>query len=92
MEMSKKMKTRKKLGMGTISLLLVAVGILFLFSLGTYGTFGDRFLRFIGLDPWSNDNTGLHYTVIYSLIFYIPATLIGHHFKNDWGAKVSIYR
>ena len=31
---------------------------------------------------------GLHYTVFYSFIFYIPAFIIGQKLKNDFGAKL----
>ncbi|WP_411738515.1 hypothetical protein [Peribacillus sp. S4] len=80
-------KTHKKLGLGSLSLLLFLLGLLFSFSFGKYGAFGDHILRFIGIDPWSNGDTGLHYTIFYALIFYIPGLMVGYKFKNDWGAK-----
>jgi len=77
----------KKVGIGSISLLLFILGLLFSFSFGKYGAFGDHLLRGIGLSPWSNGETGLHYTMFYSLILYIPAWMIGKRFKSDWGSK-----
>lgn len=74
-------KENKKIGLGSISLLLCIFGILFFI-------FGDSIVRFIGLDPWSNGDEGLHYTAFYSLIFYIPALIMGYKFKNDFGAKL----
>ncbi|KAB2336340.1 hypothetical protein F7731_12720 [Cytobacillus depressus] len=87
---SEKLKTdnlRKRLGLGSISLLLFVIGLLFSFSFGKHGALGDTILRFVGLNPWSNGETGLHYTMFYSLIFYIPAWIIGNKFKSDLGAK-----
>ncbi|RLL39987.1 hypothetical protein D8M04_19580 [Oceanobacillus piezotolerans] len=71
----------KKIGLGSISVLLFIFGILF-------SVFGDSVLRFLGLNPWSNGDTGLHYTIYYSLIFYIPALILGYKFKNHLGAKL----
>ncbi|WP_143560931.1 hypothetical protein [Sporosarcina sp. P1] len=81
-------KTHKKFGLGSLSLLLFILGILFSVSFGKYDAIGDYILRFMSVKPWSNGNTGLHYTVFYSLAFYIPALIIGYKFKSDWGAKV----
>ena len=78
----------KRIGLGSISLLLFIVGLLFSFSFGNREAYGDSILRFIGLKPWSNGDEGLHYTVFYSLIFFIPALMLGYKFKNDWGAKL----
>ncbi|MDV4152651.1 hypothetical protein R0131_17625 [Clostridium sp. AL.422] len=78
----------KKIGLGSISLLLSIIGILFSFSFGDNLCYGDVILNYIGLKPWSNGNTGLHYTVIYSLIFFIPAFILGYKYKNNFGAKI----
>ncbi len=78
----------KKMGMGTISLLLFIFGILFSFSFGNREALGDIILRFLGLNPWSDGDTGTHYTIIYSLIFFIPALILGYKFKNNLGAKL----
>ncbi|WP_156906570.1 hypothetical protein [Alteribacter aurantiacus] len=82
------MKRGKTIGFGSVSLLLFIVGILFSLSFGNQESIGDRILRFIGLNPWSNGDTGLHYTIYYSLIFYLPAWMIGFTFNNDLGAKL----
>lgn len=78
---------RRKIGFGSISLLLFVVGLLFSFSFGTHGATGDHLLRFIGVSPWSKGDTGLHYTIFYSFVFYIPALVVGYKFKSNWGAK-----
>ncbi|MBP3952511.1 hypothetical protein [Bacillus suaedae] len=77
----------KEIGLGSISLLLLMFGILFSFSWGNTEAFGDTILRFLGFSPWSNGDTGTHYTIIYSLIFFIPALILGHNYKSNFGAK-----
>ncbi|WHY84651.1 hypothetical protein QNH39_18615 [Neobacillus novalis] len=78
----------KKIGMGSISLLLLMFGILFSFSWKNTEALGDTILRFLGLNPWSNGEMGTHYTIIYSLIFFIPALILGHKYKSNLGAKL----
>lgn len=80
-------QSRKKIGIGSISLLLFILGLLFSISFGEYGAFGDHILKGIGLSPWSNGDTGLHYTIFYSLIFYVAAFTVGYKCENSWGAK-----
>lgn len=80
-------QTRKKIGFGSISLLLFICGILFSISFNG-DSYGDSILRSIGLNPWSNGNSGTYYTIFYSLIFYIGALILGFEFKNDFGATL----
>lgn len=80
-------KKNKKLGLGSLSFLLVIVGILFSFTIGEYGAIGDHILRFIGISPWSNGETGTHMTLFYSVVFYIPGFIIGSKYKGDFGAE-----
>lgn len=81
-------QTHKKIGFGSLSLLLFICGILFSISFSNGESYGDSILRSIGLNPWSNGNSGVHYTIFYSLIFYIGALILGYEFKNDLGAKL----
>ncbi|WP_291648346.1 DUF1835 domain-containing protein [Clostridium sp.] len=69
------------------SLILSILGILFTFSFSNKVCYGDIILKYIGLNPWSNGNSGTHYTVLYSLIFFIPSFILGYKFKNDYGVK-----
>ena len=78
----------KKIGGGSISLLLCIMGILFSFNLGNRVCYGDVILKYIGINPWSNGESGTHYTVFYSLIFFIPSSILGLKFKNEIGAKI----
>mgnify|MGYP001604763986 CR=1 FL=1 len=75
-------QVNKKIGIGSISLLLYVMGILFVSS------FGDNVLKFIGLNSWSNGSSGTHYTAFYSLLFFIPSVIVGYKFKNNLGATL----
>ncbi|QQE77842.1 hypothetical protein [Alicyclobacillus sp. SO9] len=77
----------KRIGLGSISLLLLMFGILFSFSFDNGVAYGDSILRFLGLSPWSNGNSGLHFTMFYALLFYIPALILGYKYRNNFGAK-----
>jgi len=73
----------KKIGIGSTSLLLCVLGILFSFSFGDKGCYGDLILEFLGLKAWSNGNSGLHLTIFYSLIFFIPFIVLGVKYKKN---------
>jgi len=62
-------------------------GILFSISF-RFVSIGDYILNGIGLDSWSNGNHGIHYTIFYSLIFFIPSFLIGLKYKENYGSKI----
>jgi len=81
-------KIRKKLGPGSISLVLALAGIFWGFSFQGGFCAGDYILNAVGLRAWSMGNgTGTHVTVYCSLLFYIAAFLLGNKYKNDFGAK-----
>ena len=75
----------KKIGVGSLSLLLFVCGVLFAANLGDQ-CYGDITLRFLGLRAWSNGSHGFHCTIFYSLIFFIPSFIIGLRFSAQWGA------
>ncbi|WP_300385025.1 hypothetical protein [Clostridium sp.] len=81
-------QNNRKIGLGSNSLLLAIMGILFAFSFGNKVCYGDIILKYMGLNTWSNGDNGTHYTVVYSLIFFIPSLILGLKFKNDFGAKM----
>lgn len=78
---------KKKIGIGSLSLLLFVVGCLFSFTFYNL-TIGDNILTYIGLKAWSNGNSGTHYTIFYSLLFFVPSLILGYKFKEDFGSKV----
>ncbi|WP_097026364.1 hypothetical protein [Clostridium peptidivorans] len=81
-------KIRKKFGAGSLSLLLCIIGVLFTSSFGDKGAFGDVIIKLIGLKAWSNGDRGIHYTIYYAPIFFIPSVILGMKFKDDSGAKL----
>ena len=66
---------KRKIGIGTTSLVLFIIGSLFAFTFNKV-CIGDNILNYIGLKSWSNGNQGTHYTIFYSLLFYIPLLVI----------------
>ncbi len=82
-----KNKSFMKIGIGTASLVVVIIGALFSFSFGRNISLGDSILTSLGFKAWSNVTTGIHYTIFYSLIFYILALIMSLKFKDDIGSK-----
>ncbi|MCP3779448.1 MULTISPECIES: hypothetical protein [unclassified Paenibacillus] len=82
-------KNRKKVGWGSLSLLLSLLGIAVSFEFGDY-ILGDQLLSFFGLSAWSNpvDNTRFHYTIYLSSIFFIPSLIIGYKNPKEFGATI----
>ncbi|MDN4080554.1 hypothetical protein [Paenibacillus polymyxa] len=80
---------RKKIGRGSLSLLLSLLGVAVSFEFGDY-IFGDQLLSFLGMSAWSNpvNNTGFHYTIFVSSIFFIPSLIIGYKNSEDFGALI----
>lgn len=78
--------SKNKIGIGSASLLLFIIGCLFSFTFNGI-CIGDNILNYIGLKAWSNVNTGTHYTIFYSLVFFIPSLIIGYKFKDNFGSK-----
>lgn len=82
---------KKKIGIGSLSLLLFIVGCIFSFTFN-YICIGDNILTYIGLKAWSNGNRGVHYTIFYSLIFFITSLIFGYKFKDDFERYISIIK
>ncbi|ADM68499.1 hypothetical protein GMA19_00648 [Paenibacillus polymyxa E681] len=82
-------KNRKKIGWGSLSLLLSLLGMVVSFEFGNY-ILGDQLLSLLGLPAWSNsvDDTRFHYTVFLSSIFFIPSLIIGYKNPKAFGATI----
>ncbi|MDM5286010.1 hypothetical protein [Peribacillus frigoritolerans] len=80
-------KKTKDIGLGSLSFVLCILGILFTFEFGDKSCMGDHILHTIGISGWSNGDSGIHYTVFYSAIFFIPSFIIGHIYSENRGAK-----
>jgi len=79
----------KKLGIGSLSLLLVLMAFLWGFEINGF-CMGDSILATFNIPTWSNsaNASGTHYTVFYTFIFLIPALIISLKYKEDRFAKV----
>ncbi|YCI75968.1 hypothetical protein M1D47_20540 [Bacillus sp. R1-10] len=80
-------KKTKDIGLGSLSFVLCLLGILFTFEFGDKPCMGDHILHTIRLCAWSNGDSGIHYTMFYSAIFFIPSFIIGHIYPDNRGAK-----
>lgn len=76
-----------KLVTGTLSILLFLMAALWSFSFRDF-CLGDTILEFLNLKSWSNGNSGTHYTIFYSIIFLIPAIIIGSRHSKHFLSKV----
>ena len=82
-------RNKKKIGWGSLSLLLAFLGMAVSFKFGNY-ILGDHLFSLLDLSAWSNsvDNTGFHYTMFLSIIFFIPSLIIAYKKPEDFGAKI----
>lgn len=94
---------QKKLGLGSISLLLVIAAVLWSYNISGY-CLGDQVLHALDLPAWSAEAAapgdtlsivpfghgaqGVHFTVFYSLILLVPAFLLAVKNKDNLFAKV----
>ncbi len=81
--------TKRKLGLGSISLFLVVFAFLWAFTIDGV-CMGDKILAMLNIPFWSDSATSsrTHYTVFYALIFLVPALLLGLKCKSDLFATV----
>lgn len=75
----------KKIGIGSLSLLLVIIAFVWAFNI--FGVcVGDHILATLNIPTWSNmaNATGTHYTIFYS----IPALILSIKYKDNLFTKV----
>lgn len=87
---------KKKYGLGTGSLILCVLAFVWSFNVPSLSgmSVGDCVLSFLGIPVWSgyiDGNMRVHYTLLFSLLFLIPALVLSITHKNDWGAKVGMW-
>ena len=87
---------KKKYVPGTISLLLCVLALGWSYCVPALNdlSLGDIVLTSLKIPTWSGDtdgNTRIHYTFLSSLLFLIPALVLGIIHKKDWGAKVGTW-
>ena len=74
----------KKIGIGSISLLLVIIAFFWAFEIMGF-CLGDSILAILNIPTWSNsaNASGTHYTVFYTFIFLIPALILSIKYKEN---------
>ena len=74
----------KKIGIGSISLLLVIIAFFWAFEIMGL-CLGDSILTTLNIPTWSNsaNASGTHYTVFYTFIFLIPALILSIKYKEN---------
>ena len=79
----------KKIGIGSISLLLVIIAFFWAFEIAGF-CLGDSILATLNIPTWSNsaNASGTQYTVIYTFIFLIPALVLAIKYGDDLFAEV----
>jgi hypothetical protein len=85
----------KKIGFGSLSLILFILGIAFSLQIDNREAFGNMLLRKVGIPSWSNGTQGFNYAVLYTLLFLMIAWILGKKFNNHygatWGKKLSFW-
>lgn len=78
-----------KIGIGSISFLLVIVAFFWAFEIMGF-CLGDSILATLNIPTWSNsaNASGTHYTIFYTFIFLIPALVLAIKYKDDLFAKI----
>ena len=84
---------KKTLGIGSVSLLLVVLALVWCCNLPILNgkCLGDIALNYLGLPTWSHGTSGLHITIFWSLILLIPAFFIALRNKKDFFAKSGMW-
>ena len=74
----------KKIGIGSISLILVIIAFFWAFEINGF-CLGDSVLATLNIPTWSNsaNASGIHYTVFYTFIFLIPALVLSIKYKEN---------
>ncbi|MGO1580240.1 MAG: hypothetical protein ACTHWZ_02375 [Peptoniphilaceae bacterium] len=85
---------KRKIGLGSLSIVLLVIFIITSISIKGY-CIGDSILESLGFQAWSKSGRqGIHYTVLYSLIFLILSIFIGRKYEEDFlaelGMKISL--
>lgn len=81
---------RKPLGIGTLSLLVLAMGLAFNFPLGTEKLQLSHYLfNLLNLPIYSNGHQGFHIPFIVAIIFWLSSVLIARKYHSHYGTKLA---
>lgn len=77
---------KKKLGYGSLSLLLVIIALLWGCTFNGF-CLGDQVLALLGMSGWSSGAFRIHYSVFHGILLYIPAYFLGKKFHHHLFAQ-----
>ncbi|WP_339240023.1 hypothetical protein MKX40_05455 [Paenibacillus sp. FSL R5-0517] len=81
---------RKPLGFGTLSLLVLTMGLAFNFPWGKADFMISHYLfNLINIPIYSNGTQGLHIPFVVAALFWIPAFLIAKKYRAHYGTSVA---
>ncbi|WP_413375745.1 hypothetical protein [Paenibacillus taichungensis] len=81
---------RKPLGIGTLSLLVLAMGLAFNFPWGTEKVKISHYLfNLLNLPIYSNGHQGFNIPFIVAIIFWLSSVLIARKYQTHYGTKVA---
>ncbi|MEK4361968.1 hypothetical protein MKX68_05560 [Paenibacillus sp. FSL M8-0212] len=81
---------RKPLGLGTLSLLVLLMGLAFNFPWGKANFMISHYLfNLINMPIYSNGTQGLHIPFVVAALFWIPTFLIAKKYRAHFGTSVS---
>jgi hypothetical protein len=79
---------KRKVGIGTLSLVLSVFAFLFLVSHKEDPSLGDRIVSALGFAPWSGGTAKFHNTILYSIPIIALAAILGFRYPKDFGAHI----
>ncbi|APO44181.1 hypothetical protein C161_20752 [Paenibacillus sp. FSL R5-192] len=81
---------RKPFGLGTLSLLILAMGFAFNYGWGEENfRLGYRLFELLNLPIYSNGDQGLHIPFVATAIFWIPTIWIAKKNRSHYGSSVA---
>ncbi|MEK3706573.1 hypothetical protein MKY87_21255 [Paenibacillus sp. FSL R7-0198] len=81
---------RKPLGLGTLSLLVLLMGLAFNFPWGKANFMISHYLfNLINMPIYSNGTQGLHIPFVVAALFWIPTFLIAKKYRAHFGTSVA---
>lgn len=79
--------SQKQIGIGSVSLLLVILSLAWSVDIKHGDCIGDTVLKAIGLPSWTNGDSGFHLTLVYGVVFLIPAFILAMKYPDHLFAK-----
>ncbi|WP_461206145.1 hypothetical protein [Clostridium sp. DL1XJH146] len=78
----------KRIGIGTLSIIVFVLAISFFISIEGYGIIGVYFLSKFGLKLNIGKMIGLNYSTIFPLILFLLSFFLGKRYRRDLGAEL----